>query len=167
MKKIAAVMLILMIAGISTGAVFAYLTAQDEVLNEITAANTDISISEEFDPPKELNPGITIPKSVMITSHSSADCYIRVMVRFSSLEAEESCEPLQIMEGWTRGEDGYYYWKEKVKPGEQTGELFHSVKIKQDVEKEDLKDFELLVYAEAVSCGQESMQDAWKKMDDK
>ena len=61
MKKAAAVLLALMIAGISTGAVFAYLTAQEKTVNEVTAANTDISISENFNPPKELNPGITIP----------------------------------------------------------------------------------------------------------
>ena len=106
MKKAAAVLLALMIAGISTGAVFAYLTAQEKTVNEVTAANTDISISENFNPPKELNPGITIPKSVSVTSHSTADCYVRVMVRFSSLEAEQFCESLQILGGWTKEKDG-------------------------------------------------------------
>lgn len=165
MKKIAAVLLIFVIAGISTGAVFAYLTAQDKTVNEITAADTDISISENFDPPKELNPGISIPKSVAVTSHSSTDCYVRVLVRFSSLEAENFCESLQILNGWTKENDGYYYWGEKLKPGETTGKLFTSVKIKQNAKKEDLEDFEILVYGEAVSCGNESLKEAWKKID--
>ena len=63
MKKLAAVMLALLIAGVSTGAVFAYLTSQDSVNNKITAANTDIRITEKFDPPGELNPGTVIPKT--------------------------------------------------------------------------------------------------------
>lgn len=165
MKKAAAVLLALMIAGISTGAVFAYLTAQEKNVNEVTAANTDISISENFNPPKELNPGIMIPKSVSVTSHSTADCYVRVMVRFSSLEAEQFCESLQILGGWTKEKDGYYYWEKKLKPGESTGTLFEFVKIKQNIKKEDLEDFEILVYGEAVSCTGESRQEAWKKMD--
>ena len=37
MKKLAAFMLALLIAGASTGAVFAYLTSQDSVNNNITS----------------------------------------------------------------------------------------------------------------------------------
>ena len=165
MKKLAAVMLALLIAGISTGAVFAYLTSQDSVDNKITAANTDIHITEKFDPPGELNPGTVIPKTVAVTSSSTTDCYVRVMVHFSSLEAENFCEPLQIQPGWTKGSDGYYYWNAKVKPQETTGNLFTAVNIRKDVAKEDLEDFDVLVYAEATACADDSMEDAWKKMD--
>ena len=42
MKKIAAIMLTLLIAGISTGAAFAYLTARQTVDNVLTAADTEI-----------------------------------------------------------------------------------------------------------------------------
>lgn len=164
MKKLAAVMLALLIAGVSTGAVFAYLTSQDSVNNKITAANTDICITEKFDPPGELNPGTVIPKTVAVTSSSTTDCYVRVMVHFSSLEAEKFCEPLQIQPGWTRGSDGYYYWNAKVKPQETTGNLFTAIKIRKDAVKGNLENFDVLVYAEATACAEDSMDAAWKKM---
>lgn len=165
MRRLAAVALALLIAGISTGAVWAYLTAQDTVKNEVTAADTDIEISENFDPPGTIRPGSVITKTVAVTSHSSTDCYVRVMVRFSSLEAEQFCEPLQILEGWTKKEDGYYYWKEKVKPGETTGNLFTSVKIKQDADTEQLEAFDILVYAEAVAGKDRNLENAWEDME--
>ena len=158
-------MLALLIAGISTGAAYAYLTAQESVENRLTAASTDIEITEQFDPPAELNPGTVIPKKVAVTSHSSTDCYVRVLVEFSSWKAQQFCEDLEILDGWEKADDGYYYWKEKVKPGETTGQLFSQVKIRSDAAKEDLEKFEILVYAEAVSCGDDSMQEAWEKMD--
>ena len=165
MKKIAAIMLALLIAGISTGAALAYLTAQERVENRLTAASTDIEITEQFDPPEELHPGTVIPKKVAVTSHSSTDCYVRVLVEFSSWKAQQFCEKLEILDGWEKADDGYYYWKEKVHPGETTGQLFSQVKIRSNVDREDLEKFEILVYAEAVSCGSDSMQEAWKKMD--
>lgn len=158
-------MLALLITGISTGAVFAYLTAQESVENQVTAANTDIEITEKFDPPGELRPGMVIPKTVAVSSHSSTDCYVRVLVEFSNWHAKQFCEELEILEGWEKAEDGYYYWKEKVSPGETTGNLFSQVKIKTGMEKEELEKFEILVYAEAVACGSDNMQEAWKKMD--
>lgn len=165
MKKLAAVILALLLTGVGAGAVFAYLTAQDSVSNKITAANTDIRITEKFNPPGELNPGTAIPKSVAVTSSSTVDCYVRVRVHFSSLEAEKFCEPLQIQPGWSMGNDGYYYWNSKVKPQETTGNVFSVIKIRKDVAKENLQNFDVLVYAEAVACGQDSMENAWKKMD--
>ena len=167
MKKIAAIMLALLIAGISTGAAFAYLTAQESVENRITASDTDIEITEKYDPPGELRPGLVIPKTVAVTSHSTTDCYVRVLVEFSSWKAQQFCEELKISDGWEKHADGYYYWKEKVNPGRTTGNLFSEVKIRSDVEKEDLEPFEILVYAEAVSCGNDNMQEAWEKMDRK
>lgn len=164
MKKLAAFMLALLIAGASTGAVFAYLTSQDSVNNNITAANTDIHITEKFDPPEELIPGTVIPKTVAVTSSSTTDCYVRVMVHFSSMEAEKFCESLQIQQGWTKGSDGYYYWNNKVKPQETTGTLFSQIMIRKDAAEEDLESFDVLVYAEAVACGEDSMEDAWEKV---
>lgn len=165
MKKLAAVMLAFLIAGISTGAVFAYLTAQESVENIITAADTDIEITEKFDPPGELEPGMRIVKSAAVTSHSSVDCYVRMQVKFSSLKAQQFCEELEVLEGWEKKSDGYYYWKEKVSPGGTTGNLFSQIKIRPDVSKEDLEKFEILVYAEAVSCKDNSMETAWENMD--
>ena len=104
MKKIAAIMLALLIAGISTGAALAYLTAQESVENRLTAASTDIEITEQFDPPEELHPGTVIPKKVAVTSHSSTDCYVRVLVEFSSWKARQFCEKLEILDGWEKAD---------------------------------------------------------------
>ncbi|MDO4523151.1 MAG: SipW-dependent-type signal peptide-containing protein [Eubacteriales bacterium] len=159
------VMAAVLVLGAGVGTSYAYLTAEDEVNNEFSVSETGITITEEFDPPKELRPGQVITKKPWIVSSSNVDCYVRAMVRFSDSRAESFCEALEIQEGWEPAEDGYYYWKEKLAPGETTGALFETVRLREDTEKEELVPFELLVYAEAVQCGELEASDAWKTMD--
>lgn len=165
MKKIIALMTSLLLLGAGTGAVYAYLTAKEELTNDFFAANTEIEITEEFHPPGELKPGLTIEKSACVTSRSDTDCYVRMSVRFSSLEAEQFCEPLAVLGGWSPGGDGYYYWHEPLKPQETTGRLFGPVQIRGDAAQEELQGFEILVYAEAVACKELSAEEAWREAD--
>lgn len=163
MKKLLIGMAVFLLFGVSGGVTLAYLSGEDMRTNLIRAAETDIEVTEEFDPPEEINPGCEIRKIPRIHNIAQSPCYVRAACYFSDLEAEQCCEKLQIREGWTLKEDGYYYWGELLQPDEMTGPLFEKVVIRKDVDKNELKPFELLVYAEAVQ-GDLDMETAWKNM---
>lgn len=154
-----------LIMGVGAGVTHAYLTAEDTAVNELHASGVEISIEEEFEPPGELKPGQKIKKSPRIVSSSDIDCYVRMRICFTDSQAQQVCEPLAIREGWQLREDGYYYWLEKLRPGQATAPLFDTVQIRGDVQ--EIPPFDLLVYAEAVQCGGLSAEEAWKTMNEK
>lgn len=164
-KRIIAVVAAALIMGVGAGTSYAYLTGQDEVKNTFQASKTEIVIEEEYEPAADPKPGTIIKKAPKVVSQSSTDCYVRMMVQFSDNMAKECCEPLVINSGWNQKADGYYYWNKKVAPGECTGTLFDKVEIRSDINEENLTDFDILVYAEAVQCGQMEMESAWASMD--
>ncbi|EET62774.1 hypothetical protein BRYFOR_05125 [Marvinbryantia formatexigens DSM 14469] len=151
-----------LILGVGAGVSFAYLTAQDDAQNSFGVSSVDITIDEEFEPPGEITPGKVITKAPRICSSSDTDCYVRAAVRFTDSDAENCCEALAINPGWQAGEDGYYYWQERLQPGGWTGTLFDKVTIKQNAE--EIPPFDILVYAEAVQCGNNTMKEAWEEI---
>lgn len=163
-KQVATILAAALVLGAGAGTSYAYLTGQDQAENGFRASEVDVDIEETFDPVPEINPGTTIVKAPSVLSRSDIECYVRVMIRFSDSDAENFCEPLNINKGWSRGEDGYYYWDRKLKPGERTGTVFDRVKIRSDVPGEEVKPFEILVYAEAVQCQGQTMEEAWEVM---
>ncbi len=163
MKQLITLMLVTaLILGVGAGVTHAYLTADDSAVNQLQASGVEIAIREDFQSPGTLSPGLKIKKSPRVVSSSDTDCYVRMAVHFSHGQAESFCEPLAICEGWQAGDDGYYYWREKVAPGQVTAPLFETVQIRTGAEK--IQPFDILVYAEAVQCGSLSAQDAWKTM---
>lgn len=160
-KKILGVMAAALILGVGAGTSYAYLTDRDRADNYFTASETKIEIQETFPPVPEITPGLEITKAPRAVSSSDVSCYVRMMVRFSDSEAEAFCEPLVIRQGWIDKGDGYYYWEKELQPGESTGTLFDSVVVKKGVGTEELKPFEILVYAEAVQSGGMGMEEAW------
>lgn len=153
-----------LILGVGAGTSYAYLTGTDDVENRFLASKTEISVEENFTPVPELSPGLVITKAPRVLSASSTPCYVRMRVSFSDRDAEAFCESLSINQGWTKKEDGYYYWEEPLEPGQQTGTLFDSVTIKAETDKEDLKPFDVYVYAEAVQGRNADQESAWEAM---
>ncbi|MDO4344316.1 MAG: TasA family protein [Eubacteriales bacterium] len=164
-NMIIAILAAALLLGVGAGMSYAYLSAQDKAQNDFQASSVDIGIEEEFDPPTEIIPGMEIKKSPRIISSSKTECYVRAIVRFSDSSAAEKCDPLLINDGWEKREDGYYYWKGALKPGEATAALFDSIFVRQNV-KEEIPPFQVLVYAEAVRCSDAGEEDSWKKMED-
>lgn len=151
-----------LILGVGAGVSYAYLTAQDDAANHFRVSSVDITVEENFDPPGEITPGKVIVKAPRICSGSDIDCYVRAAVRFTDSAAQDCCETLAINPGWQAGEDGYYYWQERLQPGGQTGTLFDRVTIRQ--EAGEIPPFDILVYAEAVQCGNHTMKEAWEEI---
>ena len=59
-------------------------------------------------------------KNVTITNTGGKDCYVRIKV----FAGEAYKDRLTFVKGsWESGKDGYYYWKEILTPGSDTGSL--------------------------------------------
>ncbi len=149
------------------GSSYAYLTAHDGVTNVFGVAEVGPRIIEDFEPePPE--PGKAIKKAPKIESNSDTDCYVRMRYEFSSSDAEALCEPIEANQGWTRKEDGWYYWGSAVRPGEGTGTLFDRIQVKPGVTQEEVdaaRPFDILVYAEATDASGGDAETAWASMD--
>lgn len=158
---IIAVLAVALLLGVGAGVSYSYLTAQDNAANHFEVSSVDIKIDETFEPPGEITPGRVITKAPRISSSSDTDCYVRAAVRFTDSDARDCCEALAINPGWEEGSDGYYYWKDRLKPGQQTGSLFDCVTIKKDAG--EIPPFDILIYAEAIQCGEQTMKEAWEK----
>lgn len=164
-KKIINAIMLIGAAGIlGSGAAFtsSYLVSNDQAVNTLDATDVTVSIDEEFESPKDPEPGDVITKKPRAVNTSSIDIYVRMRAEMTNCDL---LEPLIINDGWTLKPDGFYYYKEVLKPGESTENLFNSVTIKSSVQKDDIKDLDVLVYAEAVQAGNLTAEEAWAAMD--
>ena len=176
MKKRKAAFIItgcLLIAGISYGVTYSYLTANDSTVNEFQIGRNEIEVTEEFEPPKGLEPGVSFTKKPYVTNTGNIACWVRMRADFSDSKMEDLCEytintpTLAGVAGWTEKQaDGYYYYTEKLKPGDTTVSLFtgesDNIEISSEAIPTDLVNFDIIIYAE--SCGAEkgdTYQKAW------
>lgn len=152
MKKktilIAALVICLAIAATGT---LAYYTAERKAHNVITSGGVNIEVVEKttgedgtlVDFPKDgikgVMPGSSVTKIVRIDNTGSSEAWVRVKVdskivgadgKELSLVIGENERPIikyTVLEGWIKGDDGYWYYNKPVASGGQTAELFKSV----------------------------------------
>lgn len=123
----------------------AFFTAEGTARNVITSGEIDIELLEWADEEKTtpfpedgvsgVMPGAEVTKIVEVKNTGSNDAYIRVKVEKQILlsegvegEPDSGLMKLDFDETrWTLGEDGFYYYKDALKPGEVTEPLFASV----------------------------------------
>ncbi|MCQ2545035.1 MAG: hypothetical protein MJ144_01210 [Clostridia bacterium] len=153
-KKIQVVLIILLLnltCFLGVMMVSAYLVAQDKADNEFTVGNNTSTILEEYQEVQELSPGDSIKKSVNVANTGRNSCYVRVLSLLSEKDAEQYARINYNLKDWELAEDGYYYYRDVVKPGESTAELFSQVDISSDLPQEQLRGFKILIYAETVN----------------
>ncbi|MGN0536421.1 MAG: hypothetical protein ACI4M3_00395, partial [Acutalibacteraceae bacterium] len=92
---------------------YSYLTSQDSSVNTFIVGENTVEITEEYEPPKKLSPGIEFKKSPSVKNTGNLPCFVRVRADFSDSRAEEFCEPLDIdTQNWEYNESsGYYLYK--------------------------------------------------------
>lgn len=165
-KKLLIVLFAAAVTAAGTGAaVLAYLTDEDGSPNMVSLSDSTIVIQEEFPPPNDPAPGDLITKKPTVENTSQIPVFVRISALFSNEEGEKQCEPLIIQENWEQREDGYYYYSRELLPGERTEPLFEFVKLKEEVTKEELVPFDILVYAESVqSFGFSSPEEAFASL---
>lgn len=161
----------LLIAGVSFGATYSYMKASDEVVNEFTIGRNEIEVTEEYEPPKELKPGVAFTKKPSVKNTGNIACWVRMRADFSDSEMEKLCS-FTVGNNWTAKQpDGYYYYTQKLEPNATTSSLFagdeNNIQIKKElggvaIDESKLVNFDILIYAE--SCGAEkgeTYEKAW------
>lgn len=138
-----------------TGVLFvsAYLVSSDKVVNSMTVGNSSLEIKEDFDGPAPVEPGAVITKKVSIKNTGLTPAGVRVMTVFSDSRAQKYAKILYNTAMWKQENDGYWYYKKQLQPGEVTEDLFENVTISADAPAEGLGDFEIIVYSECVNTG--------------
>lgn len=134
------------LALLSTGT-FAYFTTQAEVENSLTTGTVSLKVRQQDESGEEITedsekvtviPGDTAVYSAFVENTGSEPVYLRVKLvtevsggKTAELtEEEKDCLEPAINEGaWELKDDGYYYYKEILQPGENeaTEPLFTSV----------------------------------------
>ena len=93
----------------------------------------------------ETKPNETIDsegKHVTIENIGDYDCYVRVKV-FSSIEVQYVAG-----DGWTQGDDGYWYYGPVLSPGEKTTELLITYTYPDTSGENPDKEFDIVVVQE-------------------
>lgn len=94
-------------------------------------------------------PGDDISKIPRITNDGN-DCYVRAKLEFSGTDEDLESELYGFPDGWEKHEDGYYYYKNILKTGENV-DIFEGLKIPTDFpQTEEGKTFTLRINVDAI-----------------
>ena len=112
-----AIALVLVLGCTIAGTLMFLVDKTGDVKNTFTAANVTTEITEEFD-------GVT-KKNVNIINNGDIPVYVRVnLITYRVNESGDKIGGTATIpnfnrgEGWFKGSDGFYYYKNKVQPGE-------------------------------------------------
>lgn len=121
----------------------AYFNAKDVARNVITSGSIEIELQEWANDEKTIPfpeegitgvmPGTVVTKIAEVKNTGGNDAWIRVEVLPTiTLATGEEGDPKLVSinfdkENWTKGKDGYYYYKAALKPGKTTESLFTEV----------------------------------------
>lgn len=151
MKKrmLTAALALCCLAVLATGTL-AYFTAEETAQNVITMGSLKMELVEldEKDEPWEdvenIVPGMEVTKEAFVKNTGTVYFYTRVKITKSFVPAQSDELPkldtdlveLDLGEDWKLGEDGFYYYTESVKPGEETEPLFTTVTFSTEMGNE-------------------------------
>lgn len=131
--------------------VSAYLLAEDTAENCFSVGGNETAVIEDYDEVSRLEPGMTVDKVVKVKNTGKNECYVRVLVLFSDSTAEEYARININNTDWQQNDDGYYYYNGVLASGQTTANLFSEVSIDQNADNEELKGFEIFIYAESIN----------------
>ena len=131
------------------GGTLAFFTSEDKAHNVITTGGVEITLQEWADeakttPFKDLTgvmPNTTVTKIAEIRNTGASDAWVRVKVEKNIKLQGDGTPDTGLVEltlnttDWTE-KDGYYYYKEALKPGEVTAPIFTAVTFKPEMGNE-------------------------------
>ncbi|MBX9186021.1 BsaA family SipW-dependent biofilm matrix protein [Clostridium sp. K04] len=145
------ILLFLLVIIVMLRGTMAVFTSKDIVVNEFDTGSINIEIDEgSFENIFDWKGNLTT-KSVSIKNNGKSDCLVRVAViprwsnmdgsnfigdtsmiqlNFSNYLVSTLVESKGLDNYWIYGDDGYFYYMNKLSSGESTSELLSSVKIK-------------------------------------
>lgn len=143
--------LLALLAVVSIGIVYAYFTGSANKNNQFSIGGNEVEIIEEFEPGDETKPGDVFTKKPSVMNTGSVPCYVRAFAEFNDNAVAQCASVDWNNTAWTvKQEDGFYYYKTVLQPGEVTEPLFTQVAISSDADPELVKKFDIIVYAESV-----------------
>ena len=152
MKKrmLTAALALCCLAVLATGTL-AYFTAEETAKNVITMGSLKmelVELNEEGKPwtnVENIVPGMEVTKEAFVKNTGTVDFYTRVKITKTFVPAQGEGKPelntklvrLDINEKyWEPGNDGFYYYKKPVAPGEETKPLFTTVTFSTEMGNE-------------------------------
>lgn len=152
MKKrmLTAALALCCLAVLATGTL-AYFTAEETAQNVITMGSLKmelVELDEEGKPwtnVENIVPGMEVTKEAFVQNTGTVDFYTRVKITKTFVPAQGEEKPelntklvrLDINEKyWEPGNDGFYYYKKPVAPGEETKPLFTTVTFSTEMGNE-------------------------------
>ncbi len=140
------ILLIVLLLGFAVvlGTTFAWFTAKDNKKNEFKGQQPifDVHVVDVFDP---LQPWKTDNKQVSAKNYGTVPAFVRVMVMPVVLKdstplmariGQEIVIPDLDTTHWRDGGDGFYYYLEKLMPGETAPNLFKNVQLSTAVKND-------------------------------
>lgn len=156
-KHFAGLLALVLILVCTVGGTVAYLVAHtDPVVNTFTPGNVTCDVVEEFNTEK------TAKTSVKVQNTGNVPAYIRVAVVANTVDEQGNITGMATLEGWlntakwtTKSDDGFYYYKGVVQPGDVTANL-----LKTGI---DLTGIQVTILASAIqSMPDDAVNEAWK-----
>ena len=167
-------------------------TSIDSVNNKFSIGSVETEIDENFDAPKEWD-GSNISKLVSIKNTGKNDEFVRISIIPRWIDENENpwtgdsnliqlnldednviaLNKDDINNLWVYGEDGYFYYMEKLKSGKSTKELLKSVEIKKGAIEDSLKEkyngkkIKIDVNVEAIQSNEEALIKKWTGINEK
>lgn len=138
----------------SFSATYAYLKWNQQQTDTITIGGVQIALSQNFEKPKVITPGMTINDSPSIENTGNLPCFVRARVAFSNSIAQNECNTLSIGTNWEYDSNSnFYFYKEVLLPGKSTTPLFDNICVKTTAIPDDLQNLDVNVYSEAAQQG--------------
>lgn len=151
-RKIFLLAIVVICLATAVSGTIAYFTSEDTAHNVITSGGVEIKVVEKtlnegnvlVDFPKEgiknVMPGKAISKIVQVKNTGNAEAWIRIKVESEMKNPAGDKLPLvlangksimsySVLDGWSLGDDGFYYYEKPVSINEFTDELFKEVKF--------------------------------------
>ncbi len=143
--------------------VYAYLIHKDTVENDMILGYNTISLLENYEPPLTMEKGISFTKEPYATNTGNVDCYVRIKSVISDSRVADGITIDYNTEDYTyNSDDGYWYYKNAITPGQATSPLFTTVTISSEADDRVLDGFDIYVYAESVQTVEgKTMQETW------
>lgn len=129
----------------------AYFCDTELAENKITVGINEIEGREEF-PDPEIEPGKKMTKEVKFLNTGTVPCKVRARVLFNLDGESKMFQAVINTKDWELQDDGYYYYKEIVAPGEETSLFLEAVQIAEDADVSQLEGLEAYVYAESIQA---------------
>lgn len=162
-RIIAIIIATLIILVIAIAYRYGYFTDKEHKTNNINLGYNKIQVNENYIPPLNIEKGISYTKEPYITNIGNVECYVRVKSEISDSRVAKYLSLNYNEENFAYNEaDGYWYYKNIVKPGERTESLFTTVTIAQEADDIVLDGFDIYVYAESVQTIEgKTMEETW------